>query len=162
MFPWYQLHDLQHCGSRYKVVNTFDDPAPGMFLHLASESLLQSYLKRRTQNRNESLHSKFWRVCKKHKHCNSARVVFGAGATVQKHHFGHLGGSLLARMGLLTEEVPDDKSHCAITSQAFDEEELRCRQWAVDSYAPGSFSSSQLILQIYIHLFHTISQKDVK
>ena len=64
--------------------------------------LLRRCLKRWTQNPNES---KLWRVCQKHKFCNTGRVTFAAGAVVSRHNFGHHDGSLLARMGLLSENV---------------------------------------------------------
>ena len=41
----------------------------------------------------------------KHKDCSVACATFAAGAIVMKHNFGSLEGSLLAWLGLLTNEV---------------------------------------------------------
>ena len=68
-------------------------------------SLLRRCLKKQTQNPNESLHSKLWSVCLKHKHYGTECVVIAASAIVQKHNFGSHDCSLLMRMGLLSEEV---------------------------------------------------------
>ena len=76
-----------------------------IFTNLSESSLLRNCLKKRTQNLNESLHSKLWSVCLKHKHCGTEHVVFASSAIVQKHIFGSHDSSLLVRMGLLSEEV---------------------------------------------------------
>jgi hypothetical protein len=80
-----------------------------VYIDLTSSNLLLKCLKHRTQNSNESLHSKLWRKCLKIKHAGLERVVFAATVTALEHNFGSADGSLLAALGLMSDSAQEDK-----------------------------------------------------
>jgi hypothetical protein len=82
---------------------------------LTATPLLQRCLKKRTQNPNESLHSKLWLKCAKVKNSQLQRVQFAAADTVMIHNFGDARGSLLGRMGMSTEAT---KARCVAKDSA--------------------------------------------
>ena len=51
-----------------------------------------------TQNPNESIHSKLWIKCPKHKFFGFARVLFATRLTTLEHNFGHLQSNLMVRL----------------------------------------------------------------
>ena len=75
-----------------------------VYIDLTSQDLLKRCLKKKTQNSNESLHSKLWRKCLKVKHAGLRRVRHAALATTLEHNFGTRQGSLLTALGLLDEK----------------------------------------------------------
>ena len=75
-----------------------------MYIDLTSQDLLKRCLKKKTQNSNESLHSKLWRKCLKVKHAGLRRVRHVALATTLEHKFATRQGSLLNALGLLHEK----------------------------------------------------------
>jgi hypothetical protein len=77
---------------------------------LTATPLLQRCLKKRTQNPNESLHSKLWVRCAKVKNSQLQRVQFAAMDTVMIHNFGRARGSLLGRLGLWREATKQRRS----------------------------------------------------
>lgn len=76
-----------------------------VYLNLSSPDLLQRCLKQHTQNPNESLHSKLWMKCQKVKFSQLPRVAFAASATVLEHNFGSAEGSVVVRMGMVSQET---------------------------------------------------------
>jgi hypothetical protein len=74
-----------------------------VYLDLTAPALLQRCMKKRTQNPNESLHSKLWKRCSKVKNSQLPRVQFAAADTVMIHNFGTARGSLLGRLGMSTQ-----------------------------------------------------------
>lgn len=76
-----------------------------VYLDLTSQDLLKRCLKKKTQNSNESLHSKLWRKCLKVKHAGLHRVKYAAHATTLDHNFGSRQGSLITALGLLNEDA---------------------------------------------------------
>ena len=84
-----------------------DAPEENMkvYLDLTSQDLLKRCLKKKTQNSNESLHSKLWRKCLKVKHAGLQRVQYAALATTLEHNFGSRQGKLMSALGLLNEEA---------------------------------------------------------
>jgi hypothetical protein len=89
-----------------------------VYLDLTSDELLKRCLRKRTQNANESLHSKIWLRCSKGKFASAARVLFIARGTVLDHNLGYLHGSLLRALGHESEDLKtvltqEDKEVCA-------------------------------------------------
>jgi hypothetical protein len=74
-----------------------------VYFDLTAPALLARCLSKRTQNPNESLHSKLWLRCFKVKNAQLHRVMFAASDTMMLHNFGDVRGSLLGRMGLASE-----------------------------------------------------------
>lgn len=70
-----------------------------IYRDLTKPELLHKCLKGRTQNPNESLHSKVWRKCTKCRWAGPMRVKFVAQATILDHNFGYEKTSLLTHMG---------------------------------------------------------------
>ena len=70
-----------------------------IYMDLTRTELLERCLKGRTQNLNESLHSKLWAKCSKTKYSGPNRVRFAASVTVMDHNFGYLDASLLTHLG---------------------------------------------------------------
>jgi hypothetical protein len=71
-----------------------------VYRDLTKDELLMRCMKQRTQNSNESLHSKVWLRCSKEKFATMERVRFVARGTILDHNFGYLGGSLLRALGV--------------------------------------------------------------
>ena len=59
-----------------------------VYKDLIAPSLLDRCLKGKTQNPNESLHSKLWAKCPKAKFAGRFRVAFVCRVTVLEHNFG--------------------------------------------------------------------------
>ena len=78
-------------------------------LDLTSPSILSRCLQKRTQNTNESLHSKLWRLGLKVKDCKLERVWFNTWDKVLIHSFGSEKGNLLDHLGLANEKIPEKK-----------------------------------------------------
>jgi hypothetical protein len=62
-------------------------------------------MKRRTQNSNESLHSKMWLHCSKVKFATMNWVRMIAQGTVLNHNLGHVKGNILRALGAETPEL---------------------------------------------------------
>lgn len=69
---------------------------------LTTPELLQKCMKGRTQNPNESVHSKVWQKASKDKFCGLHRLKFVTRITVLEHNFGHTEGNLLHSLGFET------------------------------------------------------------
>ena len=54
----------------------------------------------RTQNPNESLHSRKWRICPKHKNANKPMLDFAAAQAVANYNTGHTNSCLDSIMGI--------------------------------------------------------------
>ena len=76
-----------------------------VYLDLTVPTLLERCLKKRTQNANESLHSKLWMRCLKVKDAKLSRVWFNACDTVLIHNCGRGRGSFILKLGLSTERI---------------------------------------------------------
>ncbi|XP_050709396.1 uncharacterized protein LOC126994185 [Eriocheir sinensis] len=72
----------------------------GVYRDLASPTLLQKCLSGRTQNPNESLHSKVWRKASKDKNAGLHRIRFVTQVTIWEHNFGYQSYNLLQKLGL--------------------------------------------------------------
>ncbi|KAA0196218.1 hypothetical protein HAZT_HAZT005313 [Hyalella azteca] len=75
-----------------------------VYVDLCSDQLLKRCVKQRTQNSNESLHSKIWPRCSKEKFASLDRVLFVARGTVLDHNIGYEKGNLLVALGLRTPD----------------------------------------------------------
>lgn len=71
-----------------------------VYKDLTSQDLLERCLKGRTQNPNESLHSKLWAKCSKSKFSGYDKDLFAAQLTVLQHNFGFEEGSPLPILGI--------------------------------------------------------------
>ena len=80
-----------------------------VYVDLTSQDLLKRCLKKKTQNSNESLHSKLWRKCLKVKHAGLQRVRYAAHVTTLEHNFGTRQGSRLSLLGLLNDKALQTK-----------------------------------------------------
>ena len=70
-----------------------------------------------TQNVNESLHSKLWRLVNKAKHFTLARYNFAIQLVMLIHNFGYVDSSLLPEIGGMTEsdlKVLTSLNQCSI------------------------------------------------
>ena len=112
-----------------------------VYIELMRPDLLKRCLQKRTQNANESLHSKLWRRCLKVKDCKLDRVRFCAWDTVLMHNFRAARGSLLARFGLSPEEVSEKKRKRdrSMLAQSTPKRARRDEPGTSDDYAPGAF-----------------------
>lgn len=69
-----------------------------VYRDLTAPTLLEKCLKGRSQNPNESLHSKVWQKCLKIKHAGYFRVKFASQVTILDHNFGYEKYHLLTSM----------------------------------------------------------------
>ena len=79
-----------------------------VYCDLTATDFLERCIKQRTQNANESLHSKLWLKCPKVKHCSLARVKFATADTCLKHNLGQCKGNLLANLNFLTDDAVEN------------------------------------------------------
>lgn len=71
-----------------------------IYQDLTRQDLLERCLLGRTQNPNESLHSKLWAKCSKTKFVGFDKVLFAAHVTTLQHNLGYEEGSLSKLIGL--------------------------------------------------------------
>lgn len=89
-----------------------------VYRDLTGKELLQRCQRGRTQNPNESLHSKIWSKCNKNKYAGLNRVRFVASVTILEHNFGKKAHLLTKMYGtdeyiinsLETQEAVSNKS----------------------------------------------------
>lgn len=114
-----------------------------MYMDLPAVPLLQRCLQKRTQNPNESLHSKLWLKCPNMKNSQLSRVRFAATDTVLRHNFGDARGTLLVRLGLATEAIQENLAakDAATPSSTHQPKRRRVDSDAGPSglYVPGAF-----------------------
>lgn len=67
----------------------------GVYIDLTQPTLLSRCLKGRTQNKNESFHSKLWKRCLKTKFHGAQTTMFAFHMTVLEHNKGYIESSLL-------------------------------------------------------------------
>ena len=73
-----------------------------LFATLGSEELMKRCTKKYTQNGNESIHSKLWRIVIKFKSHSTERYNFACQMVMMFHNFGHVKASLLNVLDCMT------------------------------------------------------------
>ena len=102
-----------------------------VYLDLTSTELLSRCVKKRTQNPNESLHSKLWRRCLKIKDAKLFRVRFCTLDTIIQHNLGPEKGCLLSNLHLLSAKSVSNLRKRSLTPKT-----LVCKKKKVTSDAP--------------------------
>lgn len=112
-----------------------------VFISLTQPSLLSRCMRKETQNRNESLHSKLWRVCLKTKFAYLQRAVFAAKVTSLQHNLGKVDGHVLVALGLIPRESWSERKRKESTPQKPTPAKRRRRdkEQPSSSYASGGF-----------------------
>lgn len=114
-----------------------------VFADLTTSSLLGRCLRKETQNRNESLHSKLWRKCLKVKFSQLQRVNFAASVTSLEHNCGDAAGNVLCALGLLHQSSIAASRRSLGTPVCPRAKRAKRSSYDRDepstSYAPGSF-----------------------
>lgn len=114
----------------------------GVYMDLTTNDLLSRCFQKRTQNANESLHSKLWLKCLKVKDAKLDRVQFNAQVTAVQHNFGEERGCLLARLGLLTDASVENlrkRDSSRTPSKKPSKRRRKSEPGASSDYAPGDF-----------------------
>ena len=75
------------------------------FREMGCPDLMSRCSRLRTTNLNESIHSKLWVVCNKHKNHGLERVRFAAKHVILAHNFGRRRASLLNVLGTMTKSM---------------------------------------------------------
>lgn len=91
-----------------------------IYVDLSCQELLERCLRGKTQNPNESLHSKLWTKSSKTKFAGYDKVLFAAQVTVLQHNYGYEEGSALSLLGI------PSSTHSQETEKLF--EARRCRR----------------------------------
>ena len=86
-----------------------------IYLDLTSDDILKRCMKKRTQNPNESFHSKLWRRCLKIKDARLARVKYCSQDTILIHNFGQTCGSFLNHLRPTSEVSQQALKHKKVT-----------------------------------------------
>ncbi|KAK3889502.1 hypothetical protein Pcinc_006474 [Petrolisthes cinctipes] len=73
-----------------------------VYMDLTTEELLKRCMKSRTQNSNESIHSKLWMKVAKHKFAGLRRVNFVSQVLVMEHNFGYEASYFSSLLGFNT------------------------------------------------------------
>lgn len=113
-----------------------------IYQDLTREELLQRCLKGRTQNPNESFHSKLWAKCSKVKFAGYDKVLFAAQVTVIQHNFGYQEGSLLSFLGISSPKetrVIEEKFEKIRSTSTPGRKRKRIQTLKDNDYAAGSF-----------------------
>ena len=116
----------------------------GVYLDLTREELLQKCLKGRTQNANESFHSKIWSRIPKTKFASLPRLKYSINFSVMNHNVGYVKGFKRSDLGSVSTYISKRKL------EALDKERLRKsltprgpkRRKIIhddDDYEPGGF-----------------------
>ncbi|KAK3871386.1 hypothetical protein Pcinc_023463 [Petrolisthes cinctipes] len=67
---------------------------------LTSDNLMSRCLKGLTQNRNEHLHSRIWRICPKHRNAYKRSVDFATATATCNYNVGHHESNLTHLFGI--------------------------------------------------------------
>ena len=113
-----------------------------VFISLTCPTLLSRCLKKETQNRNESLHSKLWKTCLKTKFAYRRRTVFAAEQTSLQHNLGRVDGHLLVALGLVPQQATAERRKMMATpprATPRPKKRRRLQEEPSTSYAPGGF-----------------------
>ena len=112
-----------------------------VFADLTETSLLSRCLRKETQNRNQSLHSKLWRKCLKIKFVYLQHTKFAASVSALEHNLGY-NGNVLFRLGLIPKPVVE-KEKRRLSTPAKPPHAKKRRVQNPDepstSYQPGGF-----------------------
>lgn len=115
-----------------------------VYERLTNESLLGRCLKGKTQNPNESLHSRVWRLCPKSKNLGKVTLEFAVAQAVINYNIGYKAGYLGNELGIVTTrllqvlEKMDRDREVALQSKPRKKRKMPEFE-AEPSYAPGSF-----------------------
>ena len=104
------------------------------FKDMGCPELMSRCSRLRTTNLNESIHSKLWVVCNKHKNHGLERVRFATKHVILSHNFGRRRASLLNVLGTMTKSM----SH---NLDILDNESVRVTSWK--HVLPRSSSTAQ-------------------
>ena len=74
-----------------------------LFKTLGSEQLMQRCMSSYSQNMNESMHSKLWRMVLKFKSHSTKRYIFACRMLILVHNFGHEKSSILYVIDMMTQ-----------------------------------------------------------
>ena len=78
------------------------------FRDMGCPELMSRCSRLRTTNMNESIHSKLWVLCNKHKNHGLERVRFAAQQVILSHNLGRRRASLLNVLGTMTPSMSHD------------------------------------------------------
>ena len=108
---------------------------------LTRTDLLEKCLKGRTQNPNESYHSKIWSKCSKTKFASAARVRFCTQVTALDHIFGYEASHLLNTMAPTTRPAIKQlrTQDAARLSPKTHHRKTPKRTKLAEDYSPGGF-----------------------
>ena len=112
-----------------------------VYKSLTEDQLLQRCLKGRTQNPNESFHSKVWGSLPKINFFGLKTVQFSVTLTVLQHSFGYEGSELFVEQGDINSRILQrlrvkDKQRIREAKRTT---KKRKRDQMDDSYSPGKF-----------------------
>lgn len=79
-------------GGRHKLKAVYE--------RLTSDELMTRCLQGMTQNRNEHLHSRIWRICPKHRNASKMIVDFACATAVCNYNVGYSASSLTGILGI--------------------------------------------------------------
>ena len=68
--------------------------------HLSTDEMMLPWLKGLIQNRNESLYTQIWMVCRKHRNATKHIIDFATVTAILNYNFGYLGGKIFPILGI--------------------------------------------------------------
>ncbi|KAK3888123.1 hypothetical protein Pcinc_007805 [Petrolisthes cinctipes] len=72
----------------------------GIYDRLTSNEMMSRCIQGMTQNRNEHLHSRVWRLCPKHRNASKRMVDFATATAVCNYNVGYVNSSLMETLGI--------------------------------------------------------------
>ncbi|KAK3873732.1 hypothetical protein Pcinc_021268 [Petrolisthes cinctipes] len=72
----------------------------GIYDRLTSNEMMSRCIQGMTQNRNEHLHSRVWRLCPKHRNASKRMIDFATATAVCNYNVGYVNSSLMETLGI--------------------------------------------------------------
>ena len=114
----------------------------GIYDRLTTDEMMERCMKGMTQNRNESLHSRVWKICPKHKNVSKLFVDFASATAVMHYNVGYEMSNLCdifgmeSPSGLVRYLKKKDINMCAPIKVKMRRRKLRKD---IEHYAAGAF-----------------------
>ena len=112
-----------------------------IYQRLTTDDMMMRCLKGFTQNQNESLHARIWRICPKHRNATKRMLDFATATAVSNYNMGYAASYLPTKLGI--ESNANLESYLKKQDDIMDisyKKKMRNRRLQADKYyAAGKF-----------------------
>lgn len=89
-----QLRGLRRCSADWR------ERDKAVYDRLTTDEMMSRCIKGLTQNRNEHLHSRIWRLCPKHRNASPRMIKFATVTAIANYNAGYLGSNFNHLLGI--------------------------------------------------------------